>query len=200
MASPTDTRRGRFLYPPVYTEFTRTSYPGCEQANRPGVLSGRGVNHEEIDRTMLDHSHNHREAKRAPLGEKPPALSFKEVNWRRLFGYLTPYRGRMALAILALLVSTASGLAFPALIVRLLDSVTQAHDYGPLNMMAGAAGRHLSGAGCLQLPAVLSADLHRRTHRLRSAHVVVQPAADTCRSSFTASGGWATWCRGCPAT
>ena len=43
----------------------------------------------------------------------------------------------MALAILALLASSGSGLAFPLVIVRLLDSVTQAKSDGPLNLLAG---------------------------------------------------------------
>jgi subfamily B ATP-binding cassette protein MsbA len=37
----------------------------------------------------------------------------------------------------ALLFSTGFGLAFPAVIVRLLDSVTKSSHYGPLNQMAG---------------------------------------------------------------
>jgi subfamily B ATP-binding cassette protein MsbA len=43
----------------------------------------------------------------------------------------------MGLAILALLLSSGFGLAFPLVIARLLDSVTQARDFGPLNMLAG---------------------------------------------------------------
>lgn len=69
--------------------------------------------------------------------ENNPPFSLKAINWRRLFSYLKPYWGRMLLAILALLLSTGAGLAFPALIVRLLDSVTQAHELGPLNRLAG---------------------------------------------------------------
>lgn len=65
-----------------------------------------------------------------------PKVSFKEINWGRLFGYLKPYRGRMALALLALLASSAFGLGFPLVIVRLLDSVTKAKSFGPLNSLA----------------------------------------------------------------
>ena len=67
-----------------------------------------------------------------------PGFSFSAVSWRRLFGYLKPYTKRMALAILALLVSSGLGLAFPLVIVRLLEAVTHAGDYGPLNILAGA--------------------------------------------------------------
>ena len=68
--------------------------------------------------------------------ENQTALSFSALNWRRLFAYLKPYRGRMAAAILALLVSSGFGLAFPLVIVRLLNSVTKANNYGLLNTFA----------------------------------------------------------------
>src|ERR1044071_5545257 len=59
-----------------------------------------------------------------------PRVSFKAINWKRLFGYLKPYWGRMGLALLALLASSGFGLAFPLIIVRLLDSVTKAKSFG----------------------------------------------------------------------
>jgi subfamily B ATP-binding cassette protein MsbA len=69
--------------------------------------------------------------------EQHPRFSFKAVNWRRLFSYLKPYRGRMALAIVALVLSTGFGLAFPAVIVRLLDAVTKSKGMSALNGLAG---------------------------------------------------------------
>ncbi len=85
---------------------------------------------------MFNHS-NHRGGERPALTkENEPAISFKSVNWSRLFGYLKPYKGRMTLAILALLVSSGFGLAFPLVIVRLLNSVTQAKSFAPLNNLA----------------------------------------------------------------
>ena len=76
-------------------------------------------------------------------GERPnlfkqnePGVSFKSVNWGRLLGYLKPYWGKMSLALLALLASSGFGLAFPLVIVRLLDSVTKAKTFGPLNNLA----------------------------------------------------------------
>ena len=85
---------------------------------------------------MFNHS-NHRGGERpVPTSENEPAISFKSVNWSRLFGYLKPYKGRMTLAILALLVSSGFGLAFPLVIVRLLNSVTQAKSFAPLNNLA----------------------------------------------------------------
>jgi subfamily B ATP-binding cassette protein MsbA len=71
------------------------------------------------------------------MDESAARFSIKAVNWRRLFAYLKPYRGRMALAIVALVFSTGFGLAFPAVIVRLLDSVTKSGGTGPLNRLAG---------------------------------------------------------------
>ena len=69
--------------------------------------------------------------------EQETSVSLTSVSWRRLLSYLRPYTGRMILAIVALFFSTSFALAFPAVIVRLLDSVTQAQDYGPVNMLAG---------------------------------------------------------------
>lgn len=71
--------------------------------------------------------------------EKPEKANFslKSINWGRLFGYLKPYGKQMILAVLALLISSAFGLSFPLIIVRLLDSVTKTHNYGPLNLLAG---------------------------------------------------------------
>ncbi len=85
---------------------------------------------------MLSQSHEHRQSWPASRNENELTPSFKAVNWGRLFGYLRPYRGRMALAILALLASSGFGLTFPLLIVRLLDSVTQTKSFGPLNHLA----------------------------------------------------------------
>jgi ATP-binding cassette, subfamily B, bacterial MsbA len=85
---------------------------------------------------MMDHSNRSR-PRSTENSEEKAKISFKSVNWKRLIGYLKPYRMQMSLAILALLVSSAFGLAFPLVIVRLLDSVTKAKDFGPLNMLAG---------------------------------------------------------------
>ncbi|MBK9712854.1 MAG: ABC transporter ATP-binding protein [Kouleothrix sp.] len=65
-------------------------------------------------------------------------LSITSVNWRRLLGYLKPYRIRMGLALVALLISSGLGLAFPLVIVQLLNSATQIKTYDSLNALAGA--------------------------------------------------------------
>jgi ATP-binding cassette, subfamily B, bacterial MsbA len=86
----------------------------------------------------------------AAAGARETTTTLATLNWRRLLGYLKPYQGRMALAIVALLFSSGLGLAFPLVIVRLLDSVTQAKTYGPLNTLAGLL------AGLFLLQAVFS--------------------------------------------
>lgn len=50
------------------------------------------------------------------------------LDWRRLLVYLRPYRLRMAFAILALAVASLTALAFPLVIVQLLDAVLSARD------------------------------------------------------------------------
>ncbi len=45
------------------------------------------------------------------------------ANWRRLFGYLRPYKWRMGLAIIALVITSLLDLIFPAVIAILVDTV-----------------------------------------------------------------------------
>jgi subfamily B ATP-binding cassette protein MsbA len=88
---------------------------------------------------MEDRSNGHRPhgAQESDV-EETPKVSLKSVNWRRLFSYLKPYTARMIFAIIALFFATGFGLAFPAVIVRLLDSITRTQDYSSVNMLAGA--------------------------------------------------------------
>src|SRR5258706_6064105 len=85
---------------------------------------------------MENRSNGRRRERSTLFKQNEPAVSFKSVNWRRLLGYLKPYWGKMSLALLALLASGGFGLAFPLVIVRLLDSVTKAKTFGPLNNLA----------------------------------------------------------------
>ncbi len=62
----------------------------------------------------------------------PPSMS--EV--RRLLTYLRPYKGRMAIAAVALLCGAALGLVFPWIIQSLVDSVLTKKDLGQLNRIA----------------------------------------------------------------
>jgi subfamily B ATP-binding cassette protein MsbA len=84
---------------------------------------------------MENRSEQYREyQKQKENGER---VSLRSVKWSRLLGYLKPYRGRMVLATLALLLSTGFGLAFPAIIVSLLNAVTSSGEAGALNLLAG---------------------------------------------------------------
>jgi len=73
------------------------------------------------------------------------------IHWRRLFAYLAPYKGRMAVAIFALAIYSAIGLAFPLMIVQLLSTAlpqaatgAQSPDFTALNTLAaGLAGLFL---------------------------------------------------------
>lgn len=84
---------------------------------------------------MMGHSNHEGDRRLAVTNEK---FSLKAVNWRRLFSFLKPYRKQMILAVLALLASSAFGLAFPLVIVKLLDQVTQSNSLASLNLLAGA--------------------------------------------------------------
>src|ERR1700687_975106 len=86
--------------------------------------------------TEMTRSENHRRAGLARPRENQPPVSIRAVDWRRLVAYLRPYWRRMALAIVALLLSSGFGLAFPLVIVRLLDSVTKSGDFGSPNSLA----------------------------------------------------------------
>ena len=86
---------------------------------------------------MEDRRNNRRAAEKESGTEIKTPVSLSSVNWRRLIGYLKPYVGRMTVATLALVLSTGFGLAFPAVIVRLLDTVIGAKDYSAVNMLTG---------------------------------------------------------------
>src|SRR4051794_28021854 len=55
------------------------------------------------------------------------------VNWRRLISYLGPFKGRMAVALIALLFYSLAGLIFPLVIGQLLSSVFEHKDVNQLN-------------------------------------------------------------------
>ena len=57
------------------------------------------------------------------------------MDWRRLLGWLRPYKARMGLVLVALALSSASGLVFPLVVVRLLGTVLHQPDLGQLNAL-----------------------------------------------------------------
>lgn len=73
-----------------------------------------------------------RAAKHAQESERVP---FSSVNWPRLFSFLKPHLWRMAIAIVTLLIASGINLAFPLLIIRLLDSVLTAGNLAQLNQL-----------------------------------------------------------------
>lgn len=85
---------------------------------------------------MDNRSDGHRRERGAIFEKNETPLSLKTVKWNRLFGYLKPYWRRMSLAFVALLFYSAFGLAFPLVVVRLLDTVTQSKSFAPLNQLA----------------------------------------------------------------
>lgn len=70
-----------------------------------------------------------------PVSDESPG---DPLNWRRLLTYLRPYQWRMALALSLLAGSSAISLAFPLVIVQLLDAVLQQQNMALLNRLAGA--------------------------------------------------------------
>lgn len=69
------------------------------------------------------------------------------VNWRRLLGYLSPYKGWILLTMAALALANLINLAFPLVIVKLLDSVLKQHDQAQLTRLAlGLVGLFFVGA------------------------------------------------------
>ncbi|HVK36998.1 MAG TPA: ABC transporter ATP-binding protein [Candidatus Kapabacteria bacterium] len=72
-----------------------------------------------------------------PTAESPKAKLNREslAATRFLLGYLKPYRGKFAIAIVALLISSLAGLAFPGLTGSLIDAATKPEGgrFGDLN-------------------------------------------------------------------
>src|SRR5690242_13830511 len=69
-----------------------------------------------------------RRGRRAAKSEDSGPTPDVPVNWGRMFGYLRPYWKQIAVAFVALLISSALSLVFPAVIQRVVDSVLVAND------------------------------------------------------------------------
>jgi subfamily B ATP-binding cassette protein MsbA len=88
-----------------------------------------------------------RRGRRIPSSSDTPLPTLSSVSWRRLFHYLRPYKGWMGLALAMLALSNGINLAFPLVIVRLLDSVLKQQDAGQLSRLAlGLVGLFFVGA------------------------------------------------------
>lgn len=57
------------------------------------------------------------------------------VQWRRLVSYIRPYLGWLAIAIVALVMSSVLGLVFPAVIQQVVDSVLEQRDLALLDQI-----------------------------------------------------------------
>lgn len=66
-----------------------------------------------------------RRMQRAPAADRDTEVPDIPMNWRRLIGYLAPYKLRMLIAIIALIGSAALSLVFPGVISNVVDSVLQ---------------------------------------------------------------------------
>jgi subfamily B ATP-binding cassette protein MsbA len=64
------------------------------------------------------------------LSDKPGK---RDVPLRRLLGYVKPYRGRLALALAAMVVTSVIGLVFPFVIQTMIDGVLMTGDLTALN-------------------------------------------------------------------
>ncbi len=115
-------------------------------------LQSRGD--EEVKVLMLMRAGSGRRRLSGPTPtENPTNLPIRNLEWRRLAGYLRPYWRRMTLAVLALVIASGFGLAFPLVIVRLLQTVTQQGDLSGLDRLALLLGGIFllqAGFGALQ--------------------------------------------------
>jgi ATP-binding cassette subfamily B protein len=90
-----------------------------DQANQPGRLIGTFLLFRDLWRLIR--------------GERQRT---RKLRW--LFGLLRPYRARVAITGVALLLATAAGLAPPYLAGRAIDSGIKAHDLNALDLIVGA--------------------------------------------------------------
>ncbi|MCG8349943.1 MAG: ATP-binding cassette domain-containing protein, partial [Chloroflexales bacterium] len=60
----------------------------------------------------------------------------RDVNWRRLFGYVRPYRGRLLIAVVALVISSSLGLALPLAAGQVINAIAEGGALILLNQMA----------------------------------------------------------------
>jgi subfamily B ATP-binding cassette protein MsbA len=75
---------------------------------------------------------------RKPKDDNAPEVPNTPMQWQRMIAYLRPYSGRIALALVALLISSATSLVFPSVIQNVVDSVLQQKDFALLNAITAS--------------------------------------------------------------
>ena len=100
-----------------------------------------------------------------------------------MVGLLRPYRGRMALMFVALLVATAAGLAPPYLAGQAIDAGIVTGDLSALDLIVAA----FVGVALLYAAATYAADLPGRLGRApgpcRTCASASSPTSSRCRSA-----------------
>ncbi|MBZ0302758.1 MAG: ATP-binding cassette domain-containing protein [Anaerolineae bacterium] len=74
-----------------------------------------------------------RRSRRRDAIDKDAEIPEGPVQWRRLIGYLGPYKARLGLSLIGLILSSATSLVFPAVISVVVDSVLVANNVDLLN-------------------------------------------------------------------
>lgn len=74
-----------------------------------------------------------RRRRSAANDDNTPEIPEGPVQWRRMLAYLGPYKARLAIAFVALILSAGLSLVFPAMIRDVIDSVLEQADMGLLN-------------------------------------------------------------------
>jgi subfamily B ATP-binding cassette protein MsbA len=65
--------------------------------------------------------------------DNEPEVPDVPMQWRRMIGYLKPYRVRLGIALVGLIIASLSSLVFPTVIQGVVDSVLQQRDLDLLN-------------------------------------------------------------------
>jgi ATP-binding cassette, subfamily B, bacterial MsbA len=73
--------------------------------------------------------------KRQPQKDLSDDTPKTPVQWRRMLGYLWPYRRRLLLALITMFISAGLSLVFPAVIQQVIDSVLEQGDLALLNQV-----------------------------------------------------------------
>jgi ATP-binding cassette, subfamily B, bacterial len=118
-SAPDGSREDPITQPDPESQGSEVAEATEDQSNQPGRLMG----------TML----LARELWRLFRGERQRT---RKVRW--LFGLLRPYRGRVALTLLALVAATAAGLAPPYLAGQAIDNGIATEDVSALDLIVGA--------------------------------------------------------------